>query len=400
VSKKKSNKKYLQRNELITLPRVGLVLTGGGARAAYQAGVIRGISDMLGNSCQHIPFQVMTGISAGAINASYLASKADCFSEAVKDCYHLWNNLKAEHILKTDVVSLTRLTAQWMRDLSLGGVFKGARTTYLLNTEPLKLLLEKSLDFSRIRNAIDRKLLHGIAISATNYRTGTAVTFYDGAEDIVPWARSFRIGKRAKLSLKHVLASAAIPILFQPVSLERSYFGDGSIRLRAPISPAIHLGADRVIAIGIRYYRPEDMTKELNTQTKMDTITVADIAGVMLNAAFMDSLEADIERMERINLTIALMSEESRLQHPHQLRSIPLLVIRPSEDLGRFACDQFDRFPRVLRHLLNGIGASNQSGWDLLSYLSFDKSYTGPLLELGYQDALRQRTEILAFLSP
>lgn len=382
----------------MTTRNVGLVLTGGGARAAYQMGVMRGIADVLGDRCETSPFQSIAGISAGAINACFLASKASCFREGVRAGFELWEGLRAEAILKTDVASLTRLAARWMRDLSLGGVFSNSHSTFLLDTDPLRRLLSERIDFDSIRQNIANHLLQGVGVTATNYRTGTAITFFEGDPSLEPWVRSARMGQRAAITLDHVLASAAIPILFRPVRLQDSFFGDGSIRLRSPLSPVIHMGAERIIAIGIRYLRPEELTREINVTPSMDQISVADIAGVMLNAAFMDSLESDIERLERINQTIALLTEERRIQHPHKLRKIPLLVIRPSQDLGTLASEQFQRFPLMLRYLLRGIGASNQKGWDLLSYLAFDQTYTRQLLELGQADALAHREEIARFL--
>jgi NTE family protein len=375
---------------------IGLVLTGGGARAAYQAGVLRGISELCPPGPG--PLRTITGISAGSINAAFLASRARDFRQAAHAACGLWETLHMEAILKTDVVSLSRLGIGWIRDLSMGGAFRGTRSTFLLDTAPLRDLLKKEIDFAEIRANIKSGVLHGMAVSATHYKTGTAITFFEADHGVEPWVRSSRIGKEAPIELDHILASAAIPVLFQPVRLEESYYGDGSIRLRAPLSPAIHLGSDKILAIGIRYYRPEDMTLELNESAKMEHITVSDIAGVMLNAAFMDTLESDVERLERINTTISLLTAEGRAKHPHKLRIIPLLSIRPSKDLGAFAKGQFQRFPTMLKHLLRGIGASEERGWDLLSYLSFDGAYTRPVMELGYSDALARKSEIIDFL--
>jgi NTE family protein len=376
---------------------LGLVLTGGGARAAYQAGVLHGISELVPEGSP-IPFRSIAGISAGAINAAFLAARATDFRAGSRHACALWSELRSDRILSTDLASVGKLAAGWMRDLGLGGAFRGSRSTFLLGTSPLTRLLQDQIDFLAIERHLRDGVLHGVAISATHYKTGTAISFFEGDPAIENWVRSSRLGKRARLTLQHVLASASIPVLFQPVRLEDSFYGDGSIRLRAPLSPAIHLGAEKILAIGIRYYRPEDDTRELNEVSSMEKITVADIAGVMLNATFMDALESDVERLERINQTIALLTEENRLKHPHKLRTIPILTIRPSRDLGSFASEQFSRFPAMLRHLLKGIGASDESGWDLLSYLAFDSTYTQRLLELGYEDAMARRQEIREFL--
>ncbi|MEO7161500.1 MAG: patatin-like phospholipase family protein [Bdellovibrionia bacterium] len=388
----------------------GLVLTGGGARAAFQAGVLKGVTEILGSrsvpadqenqfSREFLPFSVIAGISAGAINAAFLASHAANFSEATAHLCDLWNNLQIDQVLDTNLSALSRIGMHWMRDLSLGGILGSSRANHLLETTPLKHFLAGKINFKEIQNNINSKVLKGVALSVTNYRTGTAISFFDGDPSIQPWLRSSRIGLRSTLLLEHVLASASIPVLFAPVQIGHSFYGDGGIRMTSPLSPAIHLGAEKILAIGIRYSRSDEYTLEINRTQSMAKVTLADISGVMLNAAFLDTLESDIERMERINQTLSMMPEEIRKSHPQRLRPIPVLTIRPSQDLGTLASEQFHLFPRMLRYMLKGIGASDQQGWDLLSYLAFDKHYTGCLMELGYRDALAMKEEILEFFS-
>lgn len=377
---------------------MGLVLTGGGARAAYQAGVLKGISHLLGETSKN-PFSIISGVSAGAINAGKIASGEGHFSTITKELYSLWSELYPEQVLNTKVGSLAKLGTRWIRDLSLGGLLGGGKSTFLIDVKPLRAFLEKHLSMDAIYRNLEKKHLDGVAISVTGYKTGTAISFFDGLSDLPPWKRSSRIGVRARLTLDHVVASAAIPVLFPPVRIGDSYYGDGSIRLSAPLSPAIHLGAEKILAIGIRYLRSSDLTWDLNTAPQMDSITMATIAGIVLNATFFDLLDADVERMLRINQTLLFIPEEKRAQHPQNLRVIPLLVIRPSEDLGALASSHFKHLPSMLRYVLSGIGASEEQGWDLLSYLAFDSAYTKPLLELGYKDALNQKEEILSFFS-
>lgn len=379
--------------------RVGLVLTGGGARAAYQAGVLRGIAEIIKPATSaHWPFPVLVGVSAGAINSAFLASRVDDFRATTEALCQLWGALRAEEVIRADFRSLSTLGLRWLRDLSLGGLFGSSRSTHLLDTAPLRGFLTRHLDFDAIKSHLEHGRLHGLAISATNYQTGTTVVFYDGAKQIQPWLRSARLSQRTTLAMEHVLASAAIPVFFQPVRLEGCYYGDGCVRLTTPLSPAIHLGADRILAIGIRHQRPEEQTQVLQEESSMTDISLIDIAGVMLNAAFLDAVDTDIERMQRINKTIALLNQAGKT-HPDKLREVPLLAIRPSQDLGTLASEQFERFSTMLRYLLRGIGASNEKGWDLLSYLAFDEAYTGRLLELGRADALAQRAEIEEFFA-
>lgn len=380
---------------------VGLVLTGGGARAAYQAGVLRGVAEITADhSDSDSPFNILAGTSAGAINSVLLASRANNFPECIDFICKLWSELHTEQVVRSDIASLSSLGIRWIRDLSLGGMLGQSRSTYLLDSQPLRDFLGGKIDFSSVKANLIDGTLRGVAVSATNYGTGSAVTFFDGVPEIQPWSRSFRLGQRTDLTLDHVLASSAIPIFFRPVRLYDSFYGDGCVRLTTPLSPAIHMGADRILAIGVRYQRPEHMMLELNQHGSMSQISLVDIAGVMLNAAFLDALDADIERLRRINITVSMLSEEARQQHPYKLRHIPLLAIRPSEDLGTLASEQFQRFPAMLRYLLKGIGASTEKGWDLLSYLAFDEAYTRRLIDLGHADALAQREQIEHFLDP
>lgn len=378
--------------------RWGLALTGGGARAAYQAGAIRALSEICPvGSC---PFEDISGVSAGAINGTFIAANAHDFRRAAEELCDLWGGLRPKDIYKASTFSLSKIGIQWLAEMSLGGLIAGGRSNYLLDTAPLGKLLKKNVNFEKISTHIAQGLLNGVAVSATNYETGTAVSFYDGQKGIEPWFRSTRIGIQSVLNLNHVMASAAIPIFFPPIRVDGAYFGDGCVRLTAPISPVIHMGAKKIIAIGIRHLRSAQATLEMNRdQTEHYTyLSSADIAGVVLNAVFMDSLETDIERLERINRTVELIPEELRAKHPSKLRSIPFLAIRPSRDLGLLAYDLLDGFPISVRHFLRGMGASRQRGWDLLSYLAFDSSFTRQLLSLGYEDVMKNRAEIAQFL--
>lgn len=377
-----------------------MVLVGGGARAAYQAGALQGVADVVRQELgRALPIDVISGVSAGAINSTYLASRAHEMESAISGLFQLWNEIEAEHVMKTNSVSLGTIGARWMRDLVFAGFFPRKKSNYLLDTSPLEGFLQRHIDFDGIARNVKSGVLRGVAVSATNYQTGTAISFFDGAEDIQPWVRSSRLGKRSPILLEHVLASASIPILFKPVSIDGFHFGDGGIRLNTPMSPAIHMGADRILAVSVRYLRSHSLTVQLNETPVERQITVADIAGSMLNAAFLDGLDSDVERMERINQTIAIMTDDQRAHHPGRLRSIPMLIIRPSTDLGALASEQFHRFPRALRYMMRGIGASEERGWDFLSYLAFDYHYSRLLLQLGQADAQAQREKIVEFFS-
>jgi NTE family protein len=292
---------------------------------------------------------------------------------------------------------LALLGMRWLKDLTIGGVVGSGKVTHLLNSGPLRHLIESRVDFKQVEKNLLSGKLDGLCFTATSYRTGTAVSFFDGRPEITPWARSSRLGRRAHLSVEHVLASASIPVFFKPVLIEGTYWGDGGVRMGSPLSPAIHLGAERILAIGIRFPRPDSQVYQMNQSSIPTDITLADISGVLMNAIFLDALDADVERLSRINQTVDLLPPD--VKETYTLRKIPILAIRPSKDLGTLAAHQFDKFPAVLRYLLKGTGASRDKGWDLLSYLAFDKSYTDTLIELGHEDALAQRAEIEDFFS-
>lgn len=377
-------------------PVIGLVLTGGGARAAYQVGALQALRELCRSTT---PFRVVVGASAGAINASALASYASDFSEGVAQLLATWRSLKPERVYRTDPASLLSIGASWVGQLSAGGLLGKRGVNALLDTAPLRALLERTLPLTRIRDHVDSGLLRGAAVTATSYHSGTAITFFDGAPDVETWVRSTRLGQRSALGVEHVLASAAIPMFFPPVAIDGAYFGDGCLRLSAPLSPAIHLGAERILAIGIRYARAPAETVVLNRDHQHKNPSLSEIGGVLLNAVFLDSLDADMERLERINATISLLTVEQHSQLKHRLRPIPLLALRPSRDLGRLAIEQYQQFPRMLRHMLRGIGATGETGWDLVSYLAFEPAYIERLVELGYQDTLARRAEVEAFFT-
>ena len=339
---------------------LGLVLTGGGARASYQVGVIQAIAEITGAT--QSPFNIMTGVSAGAINASYLMSRADQFNTAAKGLYDLWMSLTSEKIYRTDASSFAALGSKWLGTVGMGGALSKKKANHLLNTQPLRELLQQEMCLDKLPQYFKSGILRGVSVSVTNYLTGTAISYYDGDEKIVPWVRSTRIGVRAPITNEHVMASSAIPVFFPPVNIDGALYGDGCIRLTSPLSPAIHLGADKIIAVGIRYVRTDEQTLEINQTMKRDDLSIAEIGGVLLNAVFLDSLENDAERIERINQTMSLFTEEQRKNHPLHLRTIPLLMLRPSQDLGQLARGTLKEFPTVIRFLLRGVGAKEDKG--------------------------------------
>lgn len=370
------------------MKKIGLVMTGGGARAAYQAGVVRAIYEIAGK--KERLFEVIAGNSAGAINATYLASHAENWDVATRNLLELWQRIKPGNVYDVRMRSLSEMGIKWLGGTMFGGLTsEGSHANHLLDTTPLRKLIRRESDFSHIKRNIEAGHLHGISLSTTNYTSGSSVIFYQGHSSIKDWARSDRFSVRCDLNEDHLMASAAIPFFFPPVKIQESFYGDGCIRQTTPLSPAIHLGADKIIAIGVRYPHPKEKMKDLAFQP-VSNPTLGQILGVMLNAIFLDSIEGDVERLLKINrLTGGMRSDQ---------KEIPILMIRPSKDLGKMAKNLPDKLPPFMRYLLKGIGVSDHEGSDLMSYLAFDESYTKPLIELGYEDTLAQKDDVLKFI--
>ncbi|MGZ3745650.1 MAG: patatin-like phospholipase family protein [Pseudobdellovibrionaceae bacterium] len=375
------------------MDRRGLVLTGGGARAAYQVGVLRGIFHL--TQFEKNPFQVISGFSAGAINGTWLASCHEDFNRATQTLWEGWAALTSEQIFKTAPLPFLNIGFRWVKDRSFGGMGKKQQITYLLDTSPLNQFIKSKINFQTLNDHLRAGILHGVSVTATNYHTGHSTTFFSGSSLIQDWQSLNRISRRSELSSHHVMASAAIPIFFPPVRIEDAFYGDGMIRLNAPLSAAIRMGADRLLVIGIR---GPSSTSPTSPQTQ-ETISVGEIAGTILNGLFFDSLDADLARSARINRTLSVMTASELAREPDKLRLIPVLALKPSEDIGNIPAVTLSRIPSTLRFLLKGLGLDEEKNKDLLSYLSFEPRYMRTLLELGYEDTLQKKDEILEFFA-
>lgn len=371
-------------------PQIGLILSGGGARAAYQVGVLKAISGLLPRDAVN-PFPIICGTSAGAINAAVLAVYAQCFREGVKRLSLVWKMFRAHMVYRADARGVLRSSAHWFAAMLLGGLGR-YNPTSLLDCRPLRQLLERYVPCERIQDSIDSGALRALCITASGYTTGQAVSFFQGTADLEIWRRARRVGSVAKISIEHLMASAAIPLVFPAVKVNREYFGDGSMGQLAPISPALHLGADRVLVIGVRM--PNEL--EEPRQRAESYPSLAEVAGHLLNSIFLESLDADLERLQRINRTITLIADEDR--EKTSLRPVDVLVVSPSEDLGEIARSYARHLPRPVRFLLRGLGVRNSSGTSLLSYLLFEKLYCRRLIALGYADTMQRKAEVLKFL--
>lgn len=376
-------------------PITGLILSGGGARAAYQVGVLAGIADLLPLGAAN-PFPVIVGTSAGAINAVSLASGALHFSETIRRLTDFWESFQSHQVLRSDWPGVIRQASRFVGHSLLG---LGAQVPVaLLDSSPLRKLLDTYLELSGINEAINQQHLRAVAVTAFGYESGRAVTFYQGKGIIDPWRRHRRIGLPTHLTVDHLLASSAIPLLFAPVKIAQQYYGDGAVRQSAPISPALHLGASRVLVVGVSG-NPRGPTADDPRQQVFSgqQPSLAQIGGHMLNSTFIDSLEDDIELLQRLNHFSHLLPSDLQ---PRRLGLAPVevLVIAPSQPLDEIAARHRHELPAALRLFLRGPGATRTSGAGVLSYLLFEAGYCSELIELGRRDALAKRVELCKFL--
>lgn len=373
----------------------GLILSGGGARAAYQVGVLAAIAELLPEGAAN-PFPVIVGTSAGAINAVGLACGALSFREAIHRLTRVWKNFHSSQVYRADFLGVLGQALRFLGHSLLG--LGQRQPVALLDSTPLRHLLARELDFSGISAALQQRKLHAVAVTAFGYESGQAVTFYQGRASIDPWLRHRRIGMPTRLQLEHLLASSAIPLLFAPVRLMREYFGDGAVRQQAPISPALHLGADRVLVIGVSGNPAEDAAGgAARRPTGERPPSLAQMGIHLLNGTFIDSLESDIELLQRINHLSSLVPEEHR-RPALGLRQVEVLVVSPSRPLDEIAARHRKELPWAVRLFLRGPGATRASGAGVLSYLLFERGYCHELIRLGYKDAMDKRAELLRFL--
>ncbi|WP_022978687.1 patatin-like phospholipase family protein [Nevskia ramosa] len=393
--------------------KTGLVLTAGGSRGAYQAGVLKRIGEIPALRGGPSPFPIVTGASAGAINGTLIAGGSEDFHDATRRLARLWSQLRTEQVYRTDVRALLRNGWKLGLDVVTGANFGAGRVASLLDTSPLPAFLKEHLPIGGVGRAIDAGRLYALAVTATGYHSGKSYTFIEGRKGHPLWLKSRRVALATKIGIEHVCASASIPVVFPPAPVMidgvTAWFGDGALRLTTPMSPAIRLGANRLLAIGIRCSAAADnLTRaELAHAGDDDAMTLrrpplSQICGVFMNAVFLDHLDADLDHLRRMNELIAAMPEASREAVNGKMREpikvVEPLAIAPSEDLAVIANALKHRIPATVRYLLDALGTPDARSADLTSYLLFDAEYTRELIRIGYQDASSRIDEIEAFL--
>ncbi|MCD8523722.1 MAG: patatin-like phospholipase family protein [Saccharospirillaceae bacterium] len=373
--------------------KTGLILSGGGARAAYQVGVLKAIHKILPKG-HYNPFDIISGTSAGAINGVALASYAENYRMGIKHLERIWMHFSCDQIYRTDFWGVSASLARLTRSLVIGRGYKNDAVS-LLNNQPLRELLQEVVKFDHIQNAIDNGALHAIAVNCSGLESGESVSFFQGHYSINNWQRQRRVGIRSRITLDHLMASSAIPMIFPAVRIHREYFADGAVRQLAPLSPALHLGAEKIMVIGVsgiahkRKERPQSSSYP----------SPAKMMGHMLNAAFLDSMETDVERLRRINRTVDKIPESVRKKEGMELKSIELLEINPSRSIDEIAGQHAHEIPRALKLAIGGSGNASQNGSGILSYLLFSHGFCKSLIDLGFQDANEREEEIRAFFS-
>ena len=374
-------------------PGTALVLPGGGARGAFQVGVLKALAELLPKGTVN-PFSVISGTSAGAVNSVVLAAKARRFRVAVAELEHVWGNFRCHHVYRTDHLTMLKSSLHWFASIVSGGLIGLPRS--LLDNSPLRALLSRNVRFPRIQAGLERGWLDAVAVTAAGYSTAQSHTFFQSRDGSHPWSRTRRIGVRGELSLDHVMASIAVPMIFPPVLIGTEYFGDGAMRQATPLSPAIHLGARRILVVGVRN---EVGDKEPDVSALPPYPSFAQIAGYMLDTLFMDGLYSDLERITRINELLDSIPVRDDTVTVPQYRAIDTMLIVPSEDLRVIAHRHRAQLPFAIRALLRGVGGGSPEENRLLSFLLFERAYTRELMSLGYRDAMKVKDELLKFVT-
>ena len=372
--------------------KTGLVLPGGGARGAYQVGVLKAISDIQGR-VKTSPFSVISGTSAGAINASMISSRIEDFHQSILNLEDVWKNFSTDRIYKTEKLFMLKQSLHWLLTLISGGVLtKNPRS--LLDTQPLRDLLEETIDFNSIEKNISSGALDALIITAASYEKKQSVSFFSTSNDVDNWKKVGRSGRQSQIDIDTLMASVALPLIFPAVMINGQYYGDDAMRQETPLSPSIRLGATNLLIIST-----ESSGDDSKQQSGMEYPNISEIGGYILDGLFSGSLYSDLERLDRINQVIAQNDKQKVYTKTKEMRQIDYLVISPSKDINQIAMSCYDGLPLSIRTLFRGIGINKDNDSELLSFLLFESRFSKYLIELGFQDAMKRKEEIGSFLN-
>jgi NTE family protein len=379
-------------------PGIALILQGGGARAAYQVGVLKALSEILGHPKEN-PFPIITGTSAGAINAALLATHADNFAEGVASLVNVWTKFSPHHVYRTDLPGVLRNSSKWLSAFLFGAFRKSDKKNNkisLFDNSPLARLISNHIQLKRIPEHIASGALRAVSVTASGYTSGQNCAFFQAHADVQGWRRSQRVGIRvSQLRVEHLMASAAIPFAFPAIKINREYFGDGSIRQMAPVSPALHLGAERVFIIGTA-----KLTKKIDDRAEDGVYpSLAAIAGHAMASIFLDSLAVDVELLQRMNATLKYVDRDRLQASGGNLHHVDVCIACPNEPLEEIAHQHVRDLPVTIRFLMRSIGAMRKGGATLASYMLFDYRYCNALIDMGYNDLMARREEIQIFFA-
>ncbi|MFS4457772.1 patatin-like phospholipase family protein [Bdellovibrio sp. HCB2-146] len=373
--------------------KLGLVLSGGGARGAYQAGVLIAIQEISESSGVPLRYDYLSGVSAGAINASSLASNADNLKHACSSLAKLWTEVSFEKVFSTDSLTMGKIGLQWMRELSLGALTGTTPGRSLMDTSPLRNLIHDNMDYAKVEQNIENGHLSALAVTSIDYAKSATTTFIQGKANLPSWDKGRKRSEHTTISTDHIMASSAIPLLFPPVKVDDRYFGDGAVRNHAPCSPVIYLGAEKLLVIGVR--RQSSTAYEQRATSNTTAPSVARVVNTILNGALLDAVEQDVERLRRLNDVASMLPAEHH--HKIALRPLDHLFIAPSADIGEMAVQKANKLPRIVRFMMKGLG-SLQDASEIISYLLFDGEFCSDLIDIGYKDGMANKEELIKLL--
>ena len=369
--------------------KTALILSGGGARGAYQVGVLKGLAEILKKTKIKNPFQILSGVSAGAINSAKLASEIENFDVAVEKLVHLWSQMSTEQVFKTDFLSLNKFSL---------GLFGQNKLNALLDTSPLRTLITKNCDFTKIKKNLEQNLLESLIITANDYDNNSAVSFIQSKTSTVSWSESRRQAVLCEIDSSHIMASSAIPMLFPPIAIQSDYFGDGCVRNNTPCSPSIRMGANKLFVIGVRNQLSTEPNRHSQKSREKDQGPIQPsmirILNTLLNAVLLDAVEQDVHRIQRINGLVEFTDTATRKKN--NLKRIEALCISPSQDIGEIARTHAHHLPRLLRMTISTFGHLDEAS-EIISYLLFNPQFCRKLIDMGYHDALSSETAIHNF---